>query len=237
MTNTNTKTATTTFANPQFLVSDMQHYNTFRISHIKPADIKFADNDTSSILATSVNLDENGFLKFERDFTYSYSTGIKSATKIINEGMATYRIDKPDGWNHYGVMDSNSKWLTDDYITVKAWNEEQNTKPCTIEKFDMYSLVNPIYFDEKPSNRNCIIIDINKLGVMTDRQKYDFKKYMSDISKYGYSDYKTPCYIIETDNDLFSEGLYTLDREKILEKGNWDRADDCVKILRGYGER
>ena len=214
------------------LVSDMQQYNTFCISHIKPAD-----NDISSILATSVNVNTDNFINFERDFTYNYSTKVKSATKIINEGMATYRIDKPDGWNHYGVMDSNSKWLTDDYITVKAWNEEQNTKPCTIEKFNMYSLINPIYFDEKRSKRNCVVIDINKLGVMTDKQKCDFKKYMSDISKYGYGDYKTPCYVIETENNLFSEGLYSLDREKILEKSNWDRADDCVKILREYGEK
>ena len=47
------------------LVSDMQQYNTFRISHIKPAD-----NDISSILATSVNVNTDNFIILDADLTF-----------------------------------------------------------------------------------------------------------------------------------------------------------------------
>ena len=86
MTNTNTMTATITFANPQSLISDMQQYNTFRISHIKSAD-----NDLQSILATEVDYDKN-MIVFKRNFTYGFRIDVKSASKVIEKEKAIYTV-------------------------------------------------------------------------------------------------------------------------------------------------
>ena len=163
-----------TFTNAKSLVADMQSYNNFKIFPNNPYE------GIKSLLVENVIVNRLNSLEFQRDTDYCYNTGIKSATKkIMEDGTATYKINKTDGWNKFGIQDEESKWLTDDFITVKAWYEEQNTEPCIINKFDMYSVIDEKYFDTKRSGKGLVINRSNKLGVKKKKQKQDFKDLMN----------------------------------------------------------
>ena len=149
----------------------------------------------------------------------------------------------------------DSKWLTNDFITIKAWYEEQNIEPCIINKFDDYCLINPKYFDTKRSYKGenskvyVIVIDLNKLGVMSIEQKQAFIDFMlHDVSNYDYLvNNATVCYIVDQnaiDSDLWNIGLYNLDTDLIIEdhpiipydSEDWEKAETYTKILKDFGD-
>ena len=241
---------TETFTDAKSLVTDMQSYNNFKIVPNNSYE------GIKSLLATNVCVNRLNSLEFKHDIDYCYSTGIKFAIKkAMDDGTVTYKIEKTDGWNKFGIQDEESKWLTDDFITVKAWYEEQNTEPCTINKFNDYCLIDPKYFDTKRSykgensNVYVIVIDLNKLGVMSTEQKQAFRDFMlHDVSNYDYLvNNATVCYIVDQnaiDSDLWNIGLYNLDTDLIIEdhpiipydSEDWEKAETYTKILKDFGD-
>ena len=213
-----------TFATVSDLIADISKYNDLTVqlefnSNRYPKNFK-----ASNIKADGLNRNR---LEFELDFSDSiYShIAVESANKeILNDGSASYSIYLKNG------IGTDSCKHDSEVISIKAKNSincVQAIFNCDLEEDECYipetyymdkSLidVDKSYFDEQ-NHVQINVLDLNRLGILSDRQKSYIRKLMLDIVKANYKESQTFCVITNEAGKKYL-GVYGLDSGRVLGK-------------------
>lgn len=219
-----TTTNTTTFTIVSDLVADLDKHNDIAVqfnfdNYRYPRNFK-----ASNILADGVFQNR---LKFELDFSDSiYShIAVESASKTISsDGSAAYTVRLKDGIGTDGYNYNNA------IITITAKNNPKSGQPrfdCDCEELEFYipetyymdkSLIDESksYYDEQ-NQMQIDVLDLNRLGILSDRQRLYIKSFMLDIVQANYKENKTFC-VISNGESVKYLGVYGLDSGRVLGK-------------------
>ena len=215
---------TTTFTIVPDLVADLNQYNDLAVQ------LNFDNyNDPQNFKAS--NIQEDGIfqnrLKFQLDFSESiYShIAIESATKIIlSDGSASYVIHLKDG------IGTDCHNYNNAIISIIAKNNPKSGQPsfdCDCDELEFYmpetyymdkSLIDESksYYDEQ-NQMQIDVLDLNRLGILSGRQKLYIKSFMLDIVRANHKENKTFC-VISNGEGVKYLGVYGLDSSRVLGK-------------------
>lgn len=224
MTQTTTMTTTKTFTNINDLIADLNQYNNLAVE-LEYNNYKYPKHfKASNVKADGVNRNR---LEFELDFSdniYSH-IAVKSSKKIITpDGSAVYTICLKDGRGNDFHNYNNAS------IIIRAKNNidcVQAIFNCDLEEDEFYIPetyymdkelidVDKSYCDEQ-SYTQINVLDLNRLGILSDCQKSYIRKLMLDIVQANYKENQTFCVITNEAGEKYL-GVYGLDSGRVLGK-------------------